>query len=423
MAKSLFEMSVKDAMAEKSAEIVSVSKNDSLNVAVSKMIENNIHNVAVFEQKKFAGFFGYKQLVKMYRKSASKTRVDAYVFKPPEISLNSAIIDAAEIMYRLNYKILPVSDNGEFLGILSERDVLKKALESQEFKLRKVEEFMTPAPISVRETDNIGTALRKIRDLNISRLPVVNNENKLSGIVEAFDILKVMVGKKDGYGVIKQTIGTIKGGGIMESFFSEIIPDQKIAVKAIMNKEPVTCSIGDTLSSAFGEALKRKMSALVVVDSKNHPLGIAVPKDVITFIAGLKEKDKIIVHVSGLESENMATDFEKEQIRRMVSETARKIASLMDISLFTMHFKSYGGTGGKEGGGRNSAGKKKYSVRCKIDTKYGLYVFRDFGWDLINTVSRLLSASEDALISEKKKIKNKSIGIERMGKWVKNGIA
>lgn len=64
---------------------------------------------------------------------------------------------------------------GELVGILSERDVLVRVVDIKVSAARPVAEFMTPRPETVRETDSLAFALHKMDSGGYRHLPVLRN--------------------------------------------------------------------------------------------------------------------------------------------------------------------------------------------------------------------------------------------------------
>jgi acetoin utilization protein AcuB len=104
-----------------------------------------------------------------------------------------------------------VVDDGELVGIVSDRDILKQLspflstaseLPRDRSTLEKrVHQFMTRNPISVGEDMPVETAADMFVKDNISCLPVLSAEEEIVGIITWRDILKkVRFGSKSGPG-------------------------------------------------------------------------------------------------------------------------------------------------------------------------------------------------------------------------------
>jgi signal-transduction protein with cAMP-binding, CBS, and nucleotidyltransferase domain len=84
-----------------------------------------------------------------------------------------------------------VKDNGNSLGILTEQDIVRKAVATGvNTNEQKVKDFMETKLITVNPSADIYEALIKMRDNNIRHLPVVD-DNDMVGLLTIKDILKI----------------------------------------------------------------------------------------------------------------------------------------------------------------------------------------------------------------------------------------
>jgi len=127
----------------------------------------------------------------------------------------TSVKEAANIMSEKGISGLPVVQNGELVGIVTENDLIIKDkklhfpeyinviggiiyLESykkfrEEFKkftAVNVEELMTKDVITVSPDDSIEDIATIMHQKNVNRLPVVDNSGQLSGIVTRANIVK-----------------------------------------------------------------------------------------------------------------------------------------------------------------------------------------------------------------------------------------
>ncbi len=80
----------------------------------------------------------------------------------------------------------PVTSNGQLIGILSIEDLIR-SLRERNLEAR-VEDYMTKTLVTVRENDPVVEALKTFSRTNFGRLPVLNNEKELVGIITKGDI-------------------------------------------------------------------------------------------------------------------------------------------------------------------------------------------------------------------------------------------
>jgi CBS domain-containing protein/anti-sigma regulatory factor (Ser/Thr protein kinase) len=97
--------------------------------------------------------------------------------------------EAKEIMRLKNISGMPVVDSSQrLIGILTIADVIQ-ALDDQKLDA-PVSERMTTNVFSIKSYDSVNKALAIFRKHRYSRLPVVNDQNKVVGMITPNDIVK-----------------------------------------------------------------------------------------------------------------------------------------------------------------------------------------------------------------------------------------
>jgi len=82
-----------------------------------------------------------------------------------------------------------VVDRGRIQGILTDRDIVVRGLaEGKNLENARVNELMTKSIRSVREDASVSEALELMSNAEIRRVPVVNSNDQLVGIVSLGDI-------------------------------------------------------------------------------------------------------------------------------------------------------------------------------------------------------------------------------------------
>jgi IMP dehydrogenase len=99
----------------------------------------------------------------------------------------ATVSDAEHLMTQYSIGGVPVVDNGGIIGIVSRRDV--RAIVSRRGE-ESIKTIMTKKPITVDEEITAEKALEVMYTNKIERLPVVDNNGKLIGIITMQDILE-----------------------------------------------------------------------------------------------------------------------------------------------------------------------------------------------------------------------------------------
>ena len=100
---------------------------------------------------------------------------------------------AAQMMAALDVGMLPVVEGDKLLGSITDRDVTVRAtargLDPKETSVRRA---MTVNLISATESQPISYAVQLMMDLQIRRLPILDEHKKLVGIISLGDLAKVI---------------------------------------------------------------------------------------------------------------------------------------------------------------------------------------------------------------------------------------
>lgn len=106
---------------------------------------------------------------------------------------DATVFDALAMMAEKNTGAMLVMDGNKVVGILSERDCVRKVdLEGKASKTTKVSEIMTSKVLYVEISQSLDECMAIMIDKNIRHLPVYD-EGKLVGLLSVRDVLKEVV--------------------------------------------------------------------------------------------------------------------------------------------------------------------------------------------------------------------------------------
>lgn len=114
------------------------------------------------------------------------------------VDIDASIVDAAKMMLDRHVGNVVVvekmnSSKSKPLGIITDRDVaLLLAKRGRIDSKMKVEDGMTRNLILGTMDDGVYETIRKMRENGIQRMPIVDRENQLVGIICADDFLKLL---------------------------------------------------------------------------------------------------------------------------------------------------------------------------------------------------------------------------------------
>lgn len=116
---------------------------------------------------------------------------DIMVDKVITTKKDATVKDVVKLMNKHEIGCLVVEENGEPVGIVTERDLLKRVLaKSKELRNMKVREIMSEPVLSVTPNVEIEDAAKLMLQNKIKKLPIVE-EGKLLGLVTLTDVLRI----------------------------------------------------------------------------------------------------------------------------------------------------------------------------------------------------------------------------------------
>jgi CBS domain-containing protein len=105
------------------------------------------------------------------------------------ISPDSNVQQAAQMMRDLNVGALPVCDGKRLLGMITDRDITIRAVaEGMAASDCKVSDAMTKEALWCFEDQTVGEVLQQMGDQQIRRIPVMNRNMELAGVVSLGDL-------------------------------------------------------------------------------------------------------------------------------------------------------------------------------------------------------------------------------------------
>lgn len=107
------------------------------------------------------------------------------------IWLTESLADAAKLMWENDCGVLPIIKDGQkVIGMITDRDIcMAVAMRDTNPSSVSVEEVMTGQVYSVNPEDDVDQALQAMQEHKVHRLPVVNGEGELEGILSMNDIV------------------------------------------------------------------------------------------------------------------------------------------------------------------------------------------------------------------------------------------
>lgn len=164
-------------LAPTTSTTLTIAMGDALAVALMKMRQFQPNDFARFHP---GGSLGRRLL----------TRVHDVMVKNnlPLVDVNETITSIVITMNEGRRGVAIVTENGELKGIITDGDLRRALVETQNFSELKARDLMTDAPKTCFESEMLSDAEEKMREFAVSSLVVLNDGNHIVGLVELLKI-------------------------------------------------------------------------------------------------------------------------------------------------------------------------------------------------------------------------------------------
>lgn len=101
---------------------------------------------------------------------------------------DQTIRDAAHLMAELDIGCVPVEDGDRLVGMITDRDIAVRAIAEGRGPTTAIREVMTPDVKYCYDDQSVDDITRNMADIRVRRLPVVDRNKRLVGILSLGDL-------------------------------------------------------------------------------------------------------------------------------------------------------------------------------------------------------------------------------------------
>lgn len=346
-----------------------VRPGETVSQVASKMISQRRHEAVAFDsQNRFLGIVLARDLVKKRVSDPHKAKIDQFITEENPLLPGTDLDEIINAFLVNDYKTIPMKKDGQVM-LLTKMDVLKLLKGNQEIKGKTAADVMN-FPYCINATESLSTARSIIKEMNVSRLPVLK-AGKVEGMVDALDLLSP---------IVKGEV-TKRGEPSEERTHMDGVP-----ASAFMRRNFPTAEAETPLASIIDLIVKNESA--VVVERDGKLLGMVTPGDVLKLLG--KQVKGAYVTISGVQEED---DFTKSLLYKEIEATLRKINKIYPVNYFVAHLDKY-----------NESGKRvKYSIKARLATGKGFFFAHDHDWDITKAMKGVLAHLEEEVIKRKEK--------------------
>lgn len=346
-----------------------LSPEDRVKDALAAMKKSGFQDVPVTDDGNYVGMMSYGTLLKN-KGVTGESKIKGLISGVPSLSTEDTVMTVAEKMVQSNSRQLPVlagNAKKKIVGVVSRGSIVDIVSRLKTINEIKVWEIMTNPVETVKANDTLDTALNLMRALDIRTVPVVSSDGDIEGVLGMNEIIE----------------HNWKGGARSLSDFTDV----KIEVSSVCTDVAYTVSWDSDLEQAADLMVQHGISTVPVLES-GKAVGVVTQYDVLEVVSACKERDTLFIQLSGLtEDDKEFTD----EIYKVVENEVAKVAKVGTPSSLTIHYAKY-----KENGDR-----QKYSVSARLAVDSEVYTAKAIEWDIIKVTKGLMKKVSNAVMDRK----------------------
>jgi CBS domain-containing protein/nucleotide-binding universal stress UspA family protein len=201
----------------------------------------------------------------------------------PSTSLGRVV----ELLNEKGIKSIPVIEQGKIVGIITGGDLLARAGMGLRLSLQRAlpahvfsqyirqltdegktaKDIMTSPVVTIEEDEHVTKAAELMTRNNFKRIPVLNKQGELVGIISRLDLLAL-----------------IASSGLSSGLFPALTGESARTAGDIMFRDVPTVSPDSPLNEVINKILSTPLRRVVVTDEEQRILGIIVDRDLVKAI-------------------------------------------------------------------------------------------------------------------------------------------
>ncbi|NGM69039.1 CBS domain-containing protein [Natronolimnobius sp. AArcel1] len=287
--------------------------------------DGNPKGIIVTDDSDYEGVISEREVLQSHVEDDAKV---AALIKPsrndpaPKIDREEDVRETARVLVESNSKVAPVFEHGDLWGVISDDAILEAVLENLD--ALTVEDIYTADPVTLREDDGVGKAINHLREHGISRLPILNDNGYLTGVVTTHDIADF---------VIRENHKTTTGDRVGDSDRLLDVP-----IYDIMNSPVRTTTLDTTAKEAVETMVGDDYAGLMVTpdDDDRVVIGVITKTDVLRALT-FTEEERMDVQISNI---SMLDTISRDGVVDGIEEVSDKYAD-MQVHHANVRFKEH----------------------------------------------------------------------------------
>jgi CBS domain-containing protein len=249
-----------------------------------------------------------------------EAKVKRCLFVPPKITEHAPLYQVAQYMLDTRIYTLPVvNDAHEVVGVITAHDILKGAAQDHIFFENITDRIEMERPLVAPETITVRAAYRRLKKNKTTRLVLVSDHGRLSGIVTRSDIQCAVhrTAPNEGFAM---RVGNQRNWLLVENEIRE----RKLPAKDFATPLVVTAKLGESMHEVTKHMIDKEVSSVVFIDEQDKPVGIISVRSFLKALASMRHEIAIPVIVHH-QPRGVSDDYTVRKVRSTLERFGAKL--------------------------------------------------------------------------------------------------
>lgn len=365
-----------------------VSSDQRLSQAKSKMEKMGVRAIPVVsEDDELQGVIGYRDLIRHIQFNPKNTNLSKVMHQPPQFDRDDSLVDLCDLRINSGRKMLVFTEGDKLRGVIGDPEFLEAFNNTDEIENAKTGRLCTRELHLTYEDDSLDEARHMMLDNSISRLPVLDTKNNLTGILHSTDLLRTMISRE-----APQSGGTSGDRSGNEAYMAG--GDEKESLNQVPVSELMQRMVTTTEEHMDGDEavdlMREQETGEILFVEDNYPEAILTVKDLIEYVKDLRASDTVLVQLIGVDVPEEKAALHEKIRKQLRGSLGRKLDRPEELSV---HVKK------SEKDGK----KHRYEFNVKLHSEYGVTTVKEEGWEMLDVLDEALNELNTQIRKKKEK--------------------
>ncbi|MCR4329236.1 MAG: CBS domain-containing protein [Candidatus Roizmanbacteria bacterium] len=303
--------------------VTKCNANDTLGSALP-LVKSSHSPLFVFDtENEFLGIISPYQALYTHKQPYT-TKVSSIASKPPYMTKETQLYEVASFMLENRVYVLPLFDESkQIVGVIHAKDVFQNLIKDEDLLTLISSTIKVHEPVTASNNSSVGDIFQIMRDKNVSRVVLIDDNGLLSGIVSRKDLHRTFMKPTE-----KLRFGKNSNPKTDRAFDKEKEYRKDDPVKKYATENVYTLPYKTVQKKMLKQLVTSEHNSVIFIDKYKKPVGVLSMRDILTGLASLRPMKTINLLMTNPTSNVSEEDIKKakEQLIRFSQKMYSRIA-------------------------------------------------------------------------------------------------